>query len=273
MKLKRAYKTQDEIPAQYEDLYTEVDGQWVFSAIEGLPSPEDVANLREALRKEKNDHKATRQKIQDIDPEEVQELRDEVEELRAKVKVGGSTEDIDRKIEEVADVKAKKLTGPLERENAKLKDQIAQLEGANANLTGTIKSSQIEVALRRAAEKASVVGTAIDDALAIGLSHFDLDDGGKIITRENAPTGPGFTPEAWLEQMRESRPHWWPTSEGGGATGGKGVGGGTNPWAADNWNVTEQGTIYKKSPDRAAQLAKAAGTTVGGAKPKSRTAA
>lgn len=272
MKLKRAYKSQDEIPAQYEDLYTEVDGQWVFSAIEGLPSPEDVANLREALRKEKNDHKATRQKVQDIDLDEVQELRDEVEELRAKVKIGGDTGDIDRKIEEVAEVKAKKLVGPIERENAKLKEQIAELEGANTQLTGTIKSSQIEVALRRAAEKASMVNTAIDDALAIGLNHFDVEDG-KILTRDGSPVGAGFTPEAWLDQMKESRPHWWPSSEGGGATGSKGGSASKNPWSADHWNLTEQGTIYKTSPARAEQLARAAGTTVGGGKPKSRSAA
>jgi hypothetical protein len=40
-----------------------------------------------------------------------------------------------------------------------------------------------------------------------------------------------------------------------------------NPWTADNWNMTEQGKIYTSDPSRAEQLAKAAGTTVGGPRP------
>jgi len=41
-----------------------------------------------------------------------------------------------------------------------------------------------------------------------------------------------------------------------------------NPWKAETWNVTEQGNIVRTDRARADKLAAAAGTKVGGLKPK-----
>jgi len=73
----------------------------------------------------------------------------------------------------------------------------------------------------------------------------------------------------FLTEMQDKRPHWWPKSVGGGAGGsGNGFGGAANPWTAENWNMTQQGAYVKENGmDKATQMAKAAGTTVGGMKP------
>jgi hypothetical protein len=41
----------------------------------------------------------------------------------------------------------------------------------------------------------------------------------------------------------------------------------SNPWSRDGWNVTEQGRVYRRDPDRAARLAKAARVAIGAVRP------
>ena len=79
---------------------------------------------------------------------------------------------------------------------------------------------------------------------------------------------PGLKVDGWLREMQKMRPHWWPETEGSGAGGGGPLGNGAaNPFSAKNWNLTEQGKIYRENPVLADQLAKSAGTKVGGPKP------
>jgi hypothetical protein len=44
--------------------------------------------------------------------------------------------------------------------------------------------------------------------------------------------------------------------------------GGTNPWSLDGWNMTKQGQYVRENGvEKAEQMAKSAGTTLGGPKP------
>ncbi len=45
------------------------------------------------------------------------------------------------------------------------------------------------------------------------------------------------------------------------------VGASTNPWSAEGWNLTSQGSAFKADPALAARLAKAAGSHIGATKP------
>jgi hypothetical protein len=74
----------------------------------------------------------------------------------------------------------------------------------------------------------------------------------------------------WLTEMQAKRPHWWGTTSGGGSRGNNGSGGppsGNNPFSREHWNMTEQGKLIRTNRVRAEQLAKSAGTKIGGGMP------
>ena len=112
--------------------------------------------------------------------------------------------------------------------------------------------------------KAKVLPEAHDDALLLAERVFEIrEDDGAIVTRDQVGTTPGVDPQVWLTEMRERRPHWWPSSQGGGAKGsGAGLDAVDNPWNPKAPNLTEQARIMAANPDRAKQLAKAAGTEI-----------
>jgi hypothetical protein len=121
--------------------------------------------------------------------------------------------------------------------------------------------------------KSKVVDEARADVIMLANQVFEVGDDGKTVQTKENPYGVtlGLSPEVFLGEMQDKRPHWWPTSVGGGAQGsgntfGTGAG---NPWANDTWNMTKQGEYVRANGlDKAEQMAKAAGTTIGGRKPE-----
>ena len=97
----------------------------------------------------------------------------------------------------------------------------------------------------------------------------EINDEGLVLTRDKiVGVTPGIAPEIWLSEMQEKRPHWWPTSTGGGAGGGKGDGGfDKNPWSGDHWNLTSQAHAIRENKAKAERMATAAGTSIGGVRP------
>lgn len=272
MKIKAIYDTLDDVPEQFRELYSEKDGKFHLTGVEGIKTDADVSALRNALTKEKDDHKATKakfKKFEHLDMDKIQSDLDELEELR--IKADGKVDD--KKLEELAEARANKKLAPVQRELDKSKERVAELEKSNGELLGTITRGKVEGAIRKAAEAKKVLGTAIDDVVVIGQNLFEVTDDGKIVTRDNVGVTPGIEADVWLTDMQEKRPHWWPASQGGGANGGGNAGKFTeNPWSDANWNLTKQGEVLRtQGTDKANQMAKAAGTTVGGARPQKKT--
>ena len=122
--------------------------------------------------------------------------------------------------------------------------------------------------IRKAAREAKLRDTAVEDALVLGERIFTVDESGSVVARDGVGVTPGVGPDVWLTDVKATRPHWWPESSGAGARGNSGAsGGGVNPFSKDGWNMTAQGQAYRDDPNKAAQLAAAAGTTIGGPKP------
>ena len=97
---------------------------------------------------------------------------------------------------------------------------------------------------------------------------FEITEEGQVITKDGVGVTPGVAPDVWLSEMQPKRGHWWPASTGGGAKGSKGANFASNPWTKENWNMTEQGKILStQGREKAEQMAKAAGTSLGGRKP------
>lgn len=269
MILKHTYKTFEEIPEKYRDLFSEKNGQYELTGVSGVKTQADVDRVQEALNKEKNDNKDIKKKLEpwkDMDHKDVMEKLDKYPELEAKAV---EHKDDDEKIEKIVTSRVTQATAPLQRDLDKLKTENEELTGQNGTLVKKRDERVVHDSIRSHATKANIVPTALEDILSLSGNYFEIDGEGQVITKADAGITPGVAADVFFSEMADKRPHWFPPSQGTGADGDKRPGGaGNNPFSNKNWNLTEQGNIIRaEGQDKANQLAKAAGTTVGGAKP------
>jgi len=279
MKIKLKYDAKADVPAGFIDLYTEKDGVYTLTGVEGMKTEEDTLRLQQsnvAIRQDLKDAKASllvlTTALGGAKPEEIAAKLDLVDELQAQVDAHGKGGKPDEAaIERIVETRVKRALAPVERERDGLKKQVVDLTGERDGLSGTLKKGKIDDAVRRVATDLKVLGPAIDDVLLNAGTIFELDEQGKVVTRDNVGVTPGLTPDVWLKDMQEKRPHWWPVSKGGGAGGSgadlKGMAG--NPWSGGQaWNMTHQGQFIKEHGiEKANQMAAQAGTKVGGPRP------
>lgn len=264
--LEMSYASESEIPSEYAALFSQQGSKWVLTGINGVKTQADVDRLQESLRKEREDHKAAKTALaafNGLSADEVLEKLDRIAELEAAA--GGKLDET--KINEIVEARIKAKIAPIERERDKLKAEVLERDGRVAELTAKEKTRIIHDHIRKAAGSSKMRETAIEDALMLGERILDVDESGNVSTKDNVGVTPGLSAEVWLTELQDKRPHWWPESSGAGAKGGNGGGGGTNPFSAEHWNMTEQGRVYKENPAKAEQLARSAGTKVGGPRP------
>lgn len=274
MKLKLKYDSQEDIPEGFDSLYSEKDGAWHLTGVEGMKTEEDTRKLSKSLREERDAHKKTKDKLaklggDDVDIDEVVEQLDELEDLRARVEAGEGGKVDEAKLEELVEARVKRQLRPVERERDQLKSRNQELETETGELRTTINNGTIESRLRKLATDEKVVGSAMDDIVFMGTHLFEVAEDGEIVAREGARgIEAGITPDVWLGDMKEKRPHWWPTSQGGGAGGGAGgPGAGSNPWSPKAWDLDAQAAMVQTDRAKAERLAKAAGSRIGAVKP------
>lgn len=260
------YADAESVPSAVKHLYKEVDGKWVLIKPSEIRTVQDIANVQEGLRKEREDHKETKLALRafgDLDPADVLSKLDRIDELEAAA--GGKLDE--EKINQIVESRIKAKTAPLERQLSLLVEERDTLKGQLGDFQKKDKRRTIHDHIRKAATAAKVRDTAMDDALLMGEMVFDIDEAGRVVTKDNVGITPGIEPSVWLTEIKTARPHWWPESQGVGATGGAGGAGGSNPFSHDNWNLTQQGALLSTDRAKAEQMARAAGTTIGGPRP------
>lgn len=265
--LQEQYNTLEEIPAQWRHLYIKNGEVFVLRGVAQFKTPEDVATVQEALRKERNDHTVTKAALRGFETlgtlEEVTANLAKIPELEA---TRGQVDEA--KIETIVTARVNQRTAQSDRALKNANDKIAELTTENTDLKSAAKQRKVHDALRSAATEAGVVTQAIEDILIIGERQFDVDETGAVVAAQGSTLAAGTLPLAWLTEAKTSKLHWFPPSTPAGARGNSGhSGAGNNPWTNENWNMTEQGKILKENRTLAEQLAKAAGTSIGGAKP------
>lgn len=282
MALKDVHETLEEIPEQYRELYTEKNGQWECTGIEGLKTSADFARLNSAHDLEKKQHKATKEKLApwlelDLDVTKVQENLHRLPELEAAAKDKLDDAKIEEIVQRRVDGTIKSRTAPLEAQLKSVTRERDEFKTENEGWVGKDRRRTVRSEIRKAATAAKVRPEAIEDILLIGENIHELTDDGKIITKENVGVTPGLDPAGWLTDVQDAKSYWWPESAGGGARGGKGgrgLAGGKNPWSAENWNVTEQGKIIQQhGEEKAGQLARAAGSDLNAIRPPAKKTA
>lgn len=265
--LKAILDSLEGVETHFHSLYTERNGKYELTGIEGVKTQADIDRLQTALTKERNDHKTLKDRFAtfgDRKPEDIIAALDRIPELEAAAK--GNLDEA--KLNEIVEGRIKSRLAPVERQAQTLQQQLSE---ANASLEMLRAKDSLRIvtdAVRGAASKLKVVDSAVEDVTLLAERLFTIDETGAVVTKDNVGVTPGISADVWLTDMQAKRPHWWGPSQGGGAGGNRGGGSGvTNPWSKDSWNLTEQGRIYKENSGKAEQLAKAAGTTIGGPKP------
>lgn len=263
MTLKAKVDKLEDVDAAYHDLYEEKDGAFVLKPIEGMKPQAEFDVVHTALGKERTEHRSTKTKLA-TEIQRATELEGERDVLTQALEGKGDDSTTAKLIEQ----RVSQQTAPLARQ---VKDLEGKLATANTEIEGfrtrDVRTS-LEKAISKAAAGAHVRDTAIEDAVLLGQSIFELVDGQVVTKADIAGVTPGVSPEVWFTGIKQAKPHWFKESAGGGAGGGNGGGGaGDNPWTKANWNLTKQGQVLRENPTRAAQLAKAAGSEVGAVKP------
>ncbi|MCP3665735.1 MAG: hypothetical protein GY696_25110 [Gammaproteobacteria bacterium] len=146
----------------------------------------------------------------------------------------------------------------------KLGDTTAALEDFQNKfnaLNTRYQTEKVNVAVRKAAEAANVLPSAIDDVIYRSNGVFSLGEDGSIEARD--PEGnlrkigkKQMTPDNFVESLKDAAPHFWPASQSAGASGagGPAASSGPNPFSKDTVNYTEQAKLIKSDPERAEKL-------------------
>lgn len=273
MDLSISHDKKEDIPEEYQSLYTEQDGKFVLTGIAGVKSQGDVDRVLEGTTKERAAHKETKEKLHSFDglvADDVRTALDRIPELEVLSK--GNKEEFEEKLEQLTDARVKSRMAPTDREMKTLKESLEAVTLV-ANTLQTEKTTRtIGDKISEACIASKVRPEAFADVKMLANQVFEVTEDGNVLTKEN-PYGvtPGLAADVFLTTMQDTRQHWWPPSVGGGAGGsgaGGGAGGTVNPWSAAGWNMTEQGKIFaEKGKDKAEQMAIAAGTTLGGPEP------
>ena len=265
MALVSVYEKAEDVPEALKDEYKEVGGKWVIDLdnVDALPTVAALKN-ENAQRRISEKNATTKLKLfGDLDPATVQAQIARIPELE--LAADGKIDD--KKLDKLVDARLASKVGPIQLELDRTKTDLTEAQKALDEFRTKDKTRTIHDTVRSAATKAKVRPEALEDALMLAERVMDVDESGRVVTKDNVGFTPGVDPTVWFTEVQPKRIHWWGETVGGGA-GGSGNGSSTaNPFANETWNLTEQGRIVTANPERANQLARAAGTTVGGGKP------
>lgn len=268
--LELAYDSVDTIPEAYRPLFTETDGKFNFTGVNGMKSVTDVNKVQEGLRKEREDHSVTKTSLKawgDLVPADTLKSLDRIKELE--LAAGGKLDE--DAINGMVESRITQKTAPLERSITDLTTDRDEWKTKAESLQTTIQKRDMGEAVGTVALEMKVHGVAIDDVKMVAERYLELDEhtGAYVVRSDAQGVTPGLDIKGFMKEMQKVRPFWWPESEGGGAGGGgKQFGGSENPWSKDNWNITKQGRVLKEQGRETAEsMAVAAGTKFNGPRP------
>lgn len=256
--LKASYTDQNDIPEAFRPLFTEVDGKWLLTGVEGVKRDDEVATLEQSMRAAKAERSALIEKVKanfgDRDFAEIKADLDKLPELRTAAE--RNTGDVE---ERVAALAAERMA-PMQRELSEAQEKLSQA-------TAKLDRSAIHDAVRKVAVDAKVRPEAMADVLMWAEREFQVSADGAVTTRGEGAMA-HRDPQSWLTGMLAERPHWLPASTGGGA-GGAGGGGATgNPWSAAGWSLAKQAAFIRENgTEKATQMAASAGSKIGAIRP------
>lgn len=267
MVLKTEYAKLDDIPddTDVRDSYIEKGGKWVLN-LPGVKTEADVKKVQESLKKERDEHKATKEKFAPFaelgDLDEVKAKLERIPELETAAKGKLNEADIEKIVAGRVETKLKTEKTTFDRELKKVVTERDTFKTENEQHKAATVRREIRDDVAVALKEGGVVDTAQDDVLILAERIFERVEG-KTVTKDGIGVTPGLDAKAWLAEVGEKKPHWFAPSKGGGAKGGPGgspITGAANPWSHEGWNLTNQGKFLKThGEEKAKAMAKAVG--------------
>lgn len=268
MALKAWVDKLEDVPEAVRGEYTQVGDKFEL-AVDGALDLTPIKGLRNENGARRISEKAAKDAlaiwkplIEGKKPEEILAILDRVPELEALA--AGRVDDA--KIQTMVESRVGAKLAPVQRELSTLKTTLAERDVAIAAYQTKERTRAVHDSVRAAiGASKGFQASATEDALLLAERMFEVNDEGKVVTKDGVGVTPGMDAVVWLSDLQTKRAHWWGPTEGGGAggSGNRGGQGSENPWRADQWNMTKQATIAKENPTRAEQLAAAAGSKVG----------
>jgi hypothetical protein len=130
----------------------------------------------------------------------------------------------DGKIDEVLNRRNEKFMANVEKERKAAADALAAKDAKLNKFSQRV----LDDSIRAAASRAGVHKHAIDDALLAARMDFTLDDDGNPVQMRDGEVVYGkdgktpFSPDEWMAQRTETKPHWFPSGNSGSEAGGEG---------------------------------------------------
>ncbi len=149
-------------------------------------------------------------KFKGIDIDEYSKMQKEAQELKDKKMISTG------KVDELIKDKVNKIRTEQVAEMQKMKD-------TNATLSTQLNEQVVGSAVKTAAIKAGVIGTAIDDVLTRANSMWTVKDGKPVAVNKDGAviwvegTTEPLTLDKWVESLNETAPHLFGDNKGTGA--------------------------------------------------------
>lgn len=218
MALKAFYSKKEDIPEKFAELYKQQsDGTWKLDA-DGI---EDVSGLKSALEKERDERRAAKLALSDLQKKIGEADIDEALNLLADKNKGKlaklTPEEYEATVETEVGKRVTKLKTDLEAERDDWK-------GKSEKSSKLLSEALVDTGLRTAATNAGVLPEAITDAVARGLKVFALGDEGAVLAKK--PNGDviygsdgktSMTPGEYMEGLKSEAGFLFGKSKGGGA--------------------------------------------------------
>ena len=247
--------TQEQYEALHEVLqaeYTKKGDNYELQA-SGMKPESAFSDMRDAIGKERSERREIEKQLE-AKNKEYTDLASQRDELQARIDTGTGGDD---NFEERAEKRFEPQRTRLEKQVADLTEKVNEVTQQNQELVGAQHSSKVRDEIATVLTDMKVAPSVIKDAQDIGANNFEFDPAtGTVVGKD------GSTVQEWAEASKETRPHWFGTTVGGGAQGGSASNTVGNPWSQENWSRENQATVVKeKGMQEATRLAKAAGLT------------
>tara|TARA_B100001093_G_scaffold308603_1_gene294477 strand:- start:37 stop:792 length:756 start_codon:yes stop_codon:yes gene_type:complete len=150
----------------------------------------------------------------------------------------------------------KHLKKRIDQERKTYESQLSELSNTSSKLADELATMKIE---KMVTESINRIGQlqkgALSDVLRRARMEIEVKDN-ELVERDS---GLNLDPVSWAQNLHKNCPYFFAANVGIGARGSSDINSEPNPWQEGKENLTEQGRIWKESPDKARRLAAAAG--------------